>query len=63
MLPINLDLRDYLAKASEEGLKQKAENTAMRTACSQQSLANDLVARSIPSNPNAGQIVQAPASK
>lgn len=48
-------------KKEKENLEK--QNKDMKTATSQQSLANQLVLSSMPSNPNAGVIQQNPAKQ
>ena len=59
MLPFNVDTNKFKSsyKMAEQ---QKKENKKKQTSCSQQSLANQLVVGSMPTNPNGGTIQQQP---
>lgn len=61
MLPINIDMKQFMSKAEAENERLEKEQKQKKTSCSQQSLANQLVSSGMPNNPNAGQIQQAPA--
>lgn len=59
MLPFNVDTNKFKSsfKMAEQ---QKKENKKKQTSCSQQSLVNQLVVGSMPTNPNGGTIQQQP---
>lgn len=59
MLPFNIDANKFKSSYRTEE-QQKKENKKKQTSCSQQSLANQLVVGSMPTNPNGGTIQQQP---
>lgn len=63
MLPINIDMKQFMSKAMKENDRLEKEEKQNRTSCSQQSLVNQLVSAGMPNNPNAGTIQQSPAKQ
>ena len=59
MLPFNVDTNKFKS-SSKMAEQQKKENKKKQTSCSQQSLANQLVVGSMPTNPNGGTIQHQP---
>lgn len=59
MLPFNIDANKFKSSYRTEE-QQKKDNKKKQTSCSQQSLANQLVVGSMPTNPNGGTIQQQP---
>lgn len=52
MLPINLDMDKFMTAAKRASDNLEKENKKKQISCSQQALANILVAQSMASNPN-----------
>lgn len=63
MLPININMEDFMTAGKEEAEKVERENKQKKTSCSQQALANRLVVGSLPTNPNSEQLQQVPAKQ
>lgn len=63
MLPININMKDFMLAVKKEAERLEKQDKKKKTSCSQQSLANQLVVGSMPNNPNAQPMQQAPAKQ
>lgn len=63
MLPININMQDFMLAGKKEAEKIEKQEKKKKVSCSQQALANQLVIGSMPNNPNAQPMQQAPAQQ
>lgn len=58
MLPININIKDFMTAGKKEAEKLEKEQKKKRTSASMQSLTNQLLMGSVPQNPNSAPIQQ-----
>ena len=62
MLP-NFNMKEFIAAGKKTAEELEKEDRKKKSECSQQSIANRMVGQSMPNNPNAQPVQQAPAQQ